>query len=125
GDGSQYRNYVYVEDLAEAHVLALGPSGADEVFNIEGAVPITVRQLVESIGDLVTNEVAVKMTGARMGDYAGRPISAERAKERIGWEPNVPFAEGLGRYVDWYTAAHPPSDPAAAGKEQGPRRRIS
>ena len=36
GDGLQFRNYVYVEDLAEAHVLALGDEAAGQVFNLEG-----------------------------------------------------------------------------------------
>ena len=44
GDGSQYRNYVYVEDLAHAHVLALGSAGANETFNLEGEERVTVRQ---------------------------------------------------------------------------------
>src|SRR5256885_4785617 len=47
GDGSQYRNYVYVEDLARAHVLALGDAAANEVFNLEGPEAISIRSLVE------------------------------------------------------------------------------
>ena len=49
GDGSQYRNYVYVEDLAAAHVLALGAKGENEVFNLEGTEKVTMRRLVDTI----------------------------------------------------------------------------
>ena len=101
GDGSQYRNYVYVEDLAEAHVLALGPEAANQVFNLEGEEPVTVRQLVASVVDLVPNPVPVEFGERRPGDYAGQPVSAEHAHAVLGWQPQVPFAEGLQRYVDW------------------------
>src|SRR5207249_4856763 len=50
GDGSQYRNYVYVEDLADAHVLALDAAAANQVFNLEGREKVSIRDLVGSIG---------------------------------------------------------------------------
>ena len=55
GDGSQFRNYVYVEDLADAHVLALSEDAENEVFNLEGAEPITIRHLTETIRDSSTS----------------------------------------------------------------------
>jgi UDP-glucose 4-epimerase len=102
GDGSQYRNYVYIDDLADAHVLALGPAAANETFNLEGAERVTIRDLVESITALVPRDVPVEFGDARAGDYVGREVSADRARDILGWEPKVPFAEGLRRYVDWY-----------------------
>ncbi|MCU1427509.1 MAG: epimerase [Actinomycetia bacterium] len=102
GDGSQWRNYVYVEDMAEAHVRALDPAGANEVFNLEGAEAVTVRRIVELIAELVPRKVDVTYLDARAGDYAGRSVSGERARRLLGWEPTVSFAEGLGRYMDSY-----------------------
>lgn len=105
GDGSQYRNYVYVEDLAEAHVLALGDAGANEVFNLEGRESVTVRCLVDEALALTSEPVSVTFGESRAGDFAGRPVSANRAKSVLGWEPQVPFAEGLRRYVAWHLAS--------------------
>jgi UDP-glucose 4-epimerase len=104
GDGSQYRNYVYVEDLAEAHVLALREEAAGEVFNLEGTESITIRQLVECIEELVDKPLSVEYIEARAGDYAGKAISAEKAARVLGWKPQVPFEEGLRRYLAWYQA---------------------
>ena len=53
GDGLQFRNYIYVEDLAEAHVLALGEAGADEIFNLEGPAPVSIRHAAELACELV------------------------------------------------------------------------
>jgi UDP-glucose 4-epimerase len=47
GDGLQFRNYIYVEDLAEAHVLALGEAGTDQIFNLEGPAPVSIRHAAE------------------------------------------------------------------------------
>jgi len=121
GDGSQYRNYVYVEDMAEAHVLALRPEAANQTFNLEGPERVSIRRMVESIGEALGREVDVTYTPARTGDYGGREISAAKAERVLGWRTDVRFDEGLRRYVDWHLARDaaaaapaPAAAPAAA-----------
>src|SRR5437763_115338 len=123
GDGSQYRNYVYVEDLADAHVLALAPEAANQTFNLEGREKISIRSMVESIGEVLGRSVDVTYTPARTGDYGGREISAAKAERVLGWRAEMPFADGLRRYVDWHltrdavpvAAAAPVPAPAPVG----------
>jgi len=110
GDGSQHRNYVYVEDLARAHVLALGDAGANEVFNLEGAEQVSVRGLVEAIGHVLDRPLDVTFGDARPGDYAGAVVSADKAASVLGWRPETTFEEGLRRYM----ASRPEKAPALA-----------
>ena len=104
GDGSQFRNYVYVEDLARAHVLALDDVAANQVLNLEGSERVTIRRLVDSISTALDQPVNVAYSDARTGDYEGREISAARAAELLDWRPTVMFEEGLRRYVEWHLA---------------------
>jgi UDP-glucose 4-epimerase len=103
GDGSQFRNYVYVEDLARAHVLALASGAENEVFNLKGPEPITIRQVAEAIQDMLGAPFNVEYGALSPGDYAGRVISGEKAQRVLGWEAETSLAEGLRRYVDWYS----------------------
>jgi UDP-glucose 4-epimerase len=131
GDGSQYRNYVYVEDLAEAHVLALRPEAANQTFNLEGPEKVSIRSMVEAIGETLGRPVDVTYTPARTGDYGGREISAAKAERVLGWRAGVRFTDGLRRYVDWHLArdalnaeapaAAASAAPAAAGTVASPR----
>src|SRR5581483_11879619 len=114
GDGSQYRNYVYVEDLAEAHVLALRPEATNQTFNLEGREKISIRSMVESIGEVLGRPVDVTYTPARTGDYGGREISAAKAERVLGWRAEVPFEDGLRRYVHWHLARAAEAPPAPA-----------
>ena len=102
GDGSQFRNYVYVEDLADAHVLALSHDAENEVFNLEGAEPITIRRVTEAIRDTLGIDVSVEFGEARPGDYAGKEVSGDKVKRVLGWVPSTTFENGMHRYVDWY-----------------------
>jgi UDP-glucose 4-epimerase len=104
GDGSQFRNYVYVEDLADAHVLALGDIAENEVFNLEGPRPITIRYLTETIRDILDIPMTVEFGSTRPGDYEGKEVSAEKARRVLGWSPDTTFEEGMCRYVEWYLA---------------------
>jgi UDP-glucose 4-epimerase len=104
GDGSQFRNYVYVEDLADAHVLALSEDAENEVFNLEGAEPITIRRVTEAIRDTLGIPVSVEFGEARPGDYAGKEVSGDKVKRVLGWVPTTNFEDGMRRYVDWYRA---------------------
>ncbi|HZP28003.1 MAG TPA: NAD-dependent epimerase/dehydratase family protein [Acidimicrobiia bacterium] len=101
GSGLQYRNYVYVEDLARAHVLALSDAGENEVFNLEGPEPVSVRRIAEAVQLALDHRVRIVHGPARAGDFTGREVSAERARTRLGWEPRVGFEDGLRRYIEW------------------------
>jgi len=103
GDGSQFRNYVYVDDLADAHLAALSGDAENEVFNLKGPEPITIRRIAEEVRGLLGAPFTIEGGPLTAGDYAGRVISGEKAKRVLGWEPQTPFTEGLRRYVDWYT----------------------
>jgi UDP-glucose 4-epimerase len=115
GDGSQQRFFVYVEDLAQAHVKALDPAAENNTFNIEGAVPVSIKEIAESVCSLVGTGV-VEFGPARPGDLKARTVSNERARRELGWAPETSFADGLARTYAWYQeqAAAEASDRAAS-----------
>ena len=102
GDGLQFRNYVYVEDLADAHLLALADVGANQVFNLEGPAPVSIRDVAEAARALVNPQTKIEYIAARPGDYAGREISSSKARALLGWTPTTSFDEGMRRYLAWW-----------------------
>jgi UDP-glucose 4-epimerase len=103
GDGSQQRSFVYVEDLALAHVKALHDGAANRTYNIEGAVPVSIREIAESVTALIGTGV-VEFGEPRPGDLKARTVSNARARVELGWEPTTSFADGLARTYAWYQA---------------------
>jgi len=101
GDGSQYRNFVYVEDLALGNVAALEATAANQTYNLEGSKPITIKEVAETVQKLVGN-VEIEYKNARAGDYHGKLISTEKARKELNWEPRVSLEEGITRYIEWY-----------------------
>ena len=100
GTGEQQRNYVYVADLADAHVRALSDAAADQTLALEGGTPVSVREIAETVCSLV-RPVPVRHTEARAADYEGRDISARLAKELLDWAPVTSFPAGVRQYLDW------------------------
>ena len=94
---------MYVDDLADAHLAALSGNAENEVFNLKGPEPITIRRIAEEVRGLLGAPFTIEGGPLTAGDYAGRVISGEKAERVLGWEPQTPFTEGLRRYVDWYT----------------------
>ena len=101
GDGSQYRNFIYVEDLAEGNVAALKDVANNRTYNLEGMRPITVKEVAETVKKLI-GDVEIEYKEERPGDFEGKTVSAEKAKRELGWEPKVDFEEGVERYIEWY-----------------------
>ena len=100
GTGEQERNYVYVEDLADAHVRALAPAAADQTIALEGGTPVSVREIADTVCSLV-RPVQVRHEQARAADYQGVTISARLAKELLDWAPVTSFSSGIRLYLDW------------------------
>jgi UDP-glucose 4-epimerase len=104
GGGSQFRNYVYVLDLADAHLRALRPAARNEVFNLEGREKVTVQNLADAVRTLIGDQVVIEHRASRAGDYEGKAVSADKALELLGWRASTSFADGLARYIEWYTS---------------------
>ena len=102
GDGSQYRNFVYVEDLADGNVRAMAPVAENQTYNLEGPRPITVLEVVETIKTILGGNVRFEVKPPRPGDYRGKVVSSAKALRDLGWAPTTEFEEGMRRYIEWY-----------------------
>jgi UDP-glucose 4-epimerase len=114
GTGEQQRNYVFVEDLADAHVRALSPAAADQTLALEGGTPVSVREIADTVCSLV-RPVPVRHEPARPADYEGVSISSRLAKELLDWSPVTSFATGVRLYLDWLKKQPAATSPSEAG----------
>ncbi len=103
GDGSQFRRFVYVEDLAEGNALGLKPLAKNNIYNLDGSETITIKQIAETVKGLL-GDVKIEYVPARPGDFGGKIVDSSKAKKELGWEPRVRFEEGVRRYIDWLKA---------------------
>ncbi len=101
GDGSQFRKFIYVEDLAEGNVITLKSTTRNKIYNLDGNDKITIKQIAESIQKILGN-VRIEHIPGRPGDFSGKEVSCELARKELGWRPKVSFENGLSRYIEWY-----------------------
>ncbi len=101
GDGLQYRNFIYVEDLAKGNVAALKEVAVNQTYNLEGQRPVTIKEIAETVRKLV-GDVTIEYKEARPGDYSGAIVSSDKARRELSWEPKVDFEEGVKRYLEWF-----------------------
>src|SRR5215210_4211683 len=71
GDGSQFRNYVDVDVLADVHVAKVSGAAENEVFNLKGPEPITIRRIAEEVRGLLGAPFTIEGGPLEPGDYAG------------------------------------------------------
>jgi UDP-glucose 4-epimerase len=101
GNGSQHRKFVYVEDLARAHVLALNEPAANQTYNLDGSEQVTILRIAETVLRLTKSISQIEFMPARAGDYAGKDVSSEKARRELDWTPQIDFDEGMERTVAW------------------------
>jgi nucleoside-diphosphate-sugar epimerase len=105
GDGSQVRDFTFVDDIVAATISAatadLEPA---TVLNAAGGGSTTMTRLVEIVSDAVGRPVEIDWRKAQPGDVRATGGSIERAKELLGWVPQVGLAEGVARQVAWHRA---------------------
>ena len=106
GDGSQFRNFIYVEDLAHAHVLALSDKAINQTYNLEGKRKITVKEVAEAIKRVLGGIVKIEYVPERAGDYMGKTVSSNKVKKELGWESKISFEEGIKKTIDWFKSKY-------------------
>jgi len=101
GDGSQYRCFIYVEDLADGNVAALKSQARNNIYNLEGMRPITISEIAETVRKFVPG-TKIEYKEARPGDFRGRIASNDKARTELGWDAKVDLEEGVKKYIDWF-----------------------
>lgn len=100
-DGEQTKDYVYAGDLARANLLAL-TSGDNDIFCLGDGYGTSVNTLYRKLCEIIGREVPVLRASKRPGDIHDAYFDNSKAKQVLGWEPQVSLDEGLRRTVDFF-----------------------
>ena len=102
-DGTPIRDYVHVADLARAHVLALGAARPGEhlICNLGNGNGFSVHEVIATVEQVTGVHVPVAMAGRRAGDPARLVASADRARDRLGWQAEYDLARMIGDAWDF------------------------
>ncbi len=99
--GQQKRDYIYVEDLARAHIAALNVEGF-EVFNVGTEAGTKVIDIIDTVSAILGYDVAVDDKGERPGDVEASYASSEKLRTQLGWHLQVDLEDGLRRTIAHY-----------------------
>ena len=102
GDGGNTRDYVYVGDVVRAFYLASGEIGGGMRFNIGTSVETSDRQLHTLVAEAAGAQDDPEYAPARLGDVPRSALSFARAKEILGWEPEVDIRQGVANTVEYF-----------------------
>lgn len=108
GDGRQTRDYVFVQDVARANVLATSaalPASSDfdaPAFNIATSVERNVLDLAESVGQVMGLKPELEFAPPRPGELFRSSLDVGKARSVLGWAPEWKFDDGLRQLVDWF-----------------------
>jgi UDP-glucose 4-epimerase len=97
-DGYQTRDFTYVSDIVEANVLAAqSQSAIGQVMNIAGGSRVTVRHVIDMLGEVSGKEVKVVYSDKQFGDVRHTLADTSRAEQLLHYHPQVTLQDGLAR----------------------------
>ena len=102
GDGSPTREFLYVEDAADAIVTAAEKYNGAEPVNLGSGYEISIKNLAELIVRLIGFKGKLVWQTDKPNGQPRRGLDVRRAKEYFGWQAQVPFEEGMRRTIEWF-----------------------
>ncbi|MFV2044372.1 MAG: NAD-dependent epimerase/dehydratase family protein [Anaerolineales bacterium] len=99
GDGEQERDFVYVADCARANLLALVNGNGSGIYNLGSGRGTTVNEIFEELKAITKYPQPAKYGPAKLGETRRIYLTAERAKQNLGWTPTTTLEEGLLKTV--------------------------
>ena len=103
GDGSQSRDFTYIDDIARGTIAALKKLGWS-VINLGSDSPLELNQAIALVELQVGRKAIIKYEPKHVCDVSRTWANISRAREVLKWEPKVPINEGIGKLTEWYHA---------------------
>lgn len=104
GDGGQTRDFTFIDNVIQANLAACSAltSACGKVFNIACGERVSLLDILEIVYGLAGKRVTPRFEPARAGDVRDSLADISRAKELLGYDPKVPFPDGLSRTFDYF-----------------------
>ena len=106
GDGTTSRDYTYVDDIVDGIIRScnyvMNNNDVYEILNLGNSSPISLKEMINVIGNVVGVEPKIKQLPMQPGDVERTYADVSKAKKIIGYEPKVTFEEGIKNFVEWY-----------------------
>ena len=108
GTGEQTRDYVYVEDVARANLLALGPKAVSGAYNIGTGIETSVNDLYASMAEVSGTQTAPEYRPAQPGEQFRSSVDSTRASLSLGWRPEVELFDGITKTLEHFGVPRQP-----------------
>lgn len=105
GDGSTMRDYTYVDDIVDGICkscnFVMNNENVYEIINLGGGSPVTLRDMIATIGKIINVEPKIEELPMQPGDVDRTSADISKAKKLLGYSPKVSFEEGVRNFIDW------------------------
>ena len=103
GDGTQERDFTYVDDIARGTILGLKPLGY-EIINLGSDRPVPLKTIVALLEDLLGQRAQIERQAVHPVDVPATWADISQAKRLLSWTPQTSLEQGLQNTVAWYQA---------------------
>ena len=101
GDGSQTRDFTYIDDIVDANIGAFQKGKPGEVYNIGGGHRIDMNSVIETISEIVSKKIIVKRIEKQKGDVQDTLSYTDKANKDFNYKPMFSLEEGLKQEIKW------------------------
>jgi UDP-glucuronate 4-epimerase len=101
GDGSQTRDFTYIDDIADGTIRALRPAGF-EIFNLGGDHPVKLNNVIGLLEKYLGKKAKIKRYKLHPADVTATWANIDKAKKVLGWKPKIPLEQGMEMTVKWF-----------------------
>jgi UDP-glucose 4-epimerase len=103
GDGTQTRDFTYIDDVIDANVSLLSTDAADgEAMNIGSTDNVEIRELASEIRDQIAPDLEYEYADRYAADADHTHADTTKASELVGYDPGYTISEGVSRFIEWY-----------------------
>jgi dTDP-glucose 4,6-dehydratase len=103
GGGRSVRSFIHIRDVADGTLRALRNGKPGEIFHLSTPRHISIKEVVEEVCrqmDVAFDDV-VEIVGDRLGKDAAYTLDSSRARQNLGWEPQISLEEGIKETIPW------------------------
>lgn len=101
GDGSQTRDFSFIEDIVDANIAAAEKTTKDLVFNIGGGSRVGLKAVIDTIGEILGAPLKAEYLPRALGDVAHTGADTTLARTQLGYQPKIDLKNGLSREAKW------------------------